>query len=556
MISIIDFDSTILDTKKLDSYLADLFGLDSGSYRIITTEIFDKRKENFNVDVLLDELIVKKMVDKEKRPEIEKKIEDILQKIDFLVFPEMFELIEILKKKGKLILLTCGDSEWQGRKLANLSMGKLFDEIIIANSSEEKREVYERLKDEKDIIFINDNGQEVFDASHIFSNAKIFVVRGRHTDDAEHGFRVYEHNELLEAIKNDIREDFNMLLEIEEQPSVISALMISHMKDGIIEMPEFHEFKEKLKNVERFSFWGIGSSYHVAMYGNYLFEDICDIPCEAESADELIVRDNVLEHNTAVVVISQSGETSDLVTAVKRAKEKKVLTIGILNNTDSTLGSLVDVALNVRAGEEKALATTKAFTAQLFTLFLLANYYNQLQNKNNNKLLASAKTLPDKISEIIKIKENIKDLANKYLEAEMITVLGRHWHYPIALETALKLKETAYMPTEGMATETFRHGPEAIIDESFHSISYLPKDKNYEENLIATEEIIKAGGQVSVVANEKIEKVSDLILAPRIEACLQPIVSVVVGQYLAYYLAKARGLDIDHPRNIFKFIKK
>ncbi len=352
------------------------------------------------------------------------------------------------------------------------------------------------------------------------------------------------------------KNDYNMLREIEEQPQVISGLIKHYIKNNQIEMPEFKEFEEKLRKVRRFSFWGIGSSYHVSMYANYLFEDLCKLPCECERADELIVRQDVLEPDTAVVIISQSGETTDLINVLKKAKMQNVLTIGIINNGDSTLASLVDVALLVRAGEEKALATTKAFSSQLFVTLLLALYYNQHKEKYNDKLLGAIRELPEKIKEVISSKKEILRLAKKYHKADKMTVLGRHWHYAIALETALKLKETAYLQAEGMATETFRHGPEAVIDKKFLSLCYLPKNKNFAENLIALEEIIKADGKAIAVVNEVTAKTKDQIVIPKTDDSLQPIISIVVGQYLAYYLALERGLDIDHPRNIFKFIKK
>jgi glucosamine--fructose-6-phosphate aminotransferase (isomerizing) len=245
-----------------------------------------------------------------------------------------------------------------------------------------------------------------------------------------------------------------------------------------------------------------------------------------------------------------------LIDALKKAKMQNVLTIGIINSSNSTLTSLVDVALLVRAGEEKALATTKAFSGQLFIILLLALYFNQSREKYNNKLLDVIKNLPGKVEKIIKNKKEILKLAKKYYKIDKITVLGRHWHYPIALETALKLKENAYLQAEGMATETFRHGPEAIIDKNFLSLCYLPKNKNFTKNLLALKEVIKAGGKAIAVVNEAVQETKDQILMPSDNEMLQPIISIVVGQYLAYYFALERGLDIDHPRNIFKFIKK
>ncbi|MEA3449598.1 MAG: SIS domain-containing protein [Patescibacteria group bacterium] len=352
------------------------------------------------------------------------------------------------------------------------------------------------------------------------------------------------------------KRDYHMLREIEEQPAAIDNLIKKYVEKNQVEMKEFREFKKKLRNIRRFSFWGIGSSFHAAMYADYLFEDLCSVPCECERADELIIRKDVLEKDTAVVVISQSGETSDLIEAVKKAKMQKVLTIGIINSKDSSLGSLLDVALNIEAGEEKALAATKAFSSQLFTLFLLAVYYNQFRSRCNEDLLAVAKELPRKISRIIKQKKEIQEIAKKYKGLNHLTVLGRHWHYPIAEEVALKCKETAYLDAEGMATETFRHGPAAVIDENFVSLIFLPKNKNYDENVVALEETIRAKGKTIAVANEETKKVKDQIVIPKIDSVLQPLLSVVAGQYFAYFIALERGLDIDNPRNIFKFIKK
>lgn len=357
-----------------------------------------------------------------------------------------------------------------------------------------------------------------------------------------------------------LNKKFKMIEEIYEQPGVLKALVDRYIEDNRIVFNEFKIFKERIKKIKRFTFWGLGSSYNAALFGNYLFEEIVGLPCECEVADEVLSRQAVIEENTAVVIISQSGETGDIIEAIKLAQSSKALTIAITNNENSILASLADITLLTRAGKEQAVAATKTFTSQLLILILLAIYLDSLKVNNGRSdiIIPELMTFNEKVSAIFACESRIAKLAKEFKKTKQMVILGRNVSYPIALEAAQKIKETCYILSEGEASEEFRHGPIAILDKNIPVIMLMPLDKTHDDNLLVLEEIIATGAPVTVVTtegnNELPKRVNNIITIPPSMKILSPIISVVVFQLLAYHIALEKNIHVDSPRNIRKYI--
>lgn len=358
--------------------------------------------------------------------------------------------------------------------------------------------------------------------------------------------------------KETLKSEPNMIKEIHEQPAVIQFLLNKYLDPD----KEFFKLKglgPELKKIKRVTFLGSGSSSHAATLGNYMFEEIVGLPCEMELTDEFISREKVIEPGTAVIAISQSGETTDIVEAAKQAKQKKALVIAITNNAGSKLTTIAHYTILTEAGKELALAATKTFTTQITVLLLLVIFWlNSLGKKLPSKLLEEVRKLPSKINEIFKSEAKFRTLANCLKEKKHIIILGRKYNYPVALEGALKLKEVSYLHAEGMAAEEFRHGPKAIVESGYSIIVLSPMDSVFAESKRLIKQLKNEDGQVIAVTNKELKEIidlaDDLIYIPITLEILNPILLVIPLQLLAFYLAQAKGIDIDNPRNLKKFI--
>lgn len=358
--------------------------------------------------------------------------------------------------------------------------------------------------------------------------------------------------------------DHEMLKEVFEQPEFIGQLVRKHV-DFLRGTAFFAEFEKKmrdLRKVNRFTFLGCGTSSHAALFGNYIFEDLVDMPCEFELADEFNKRDLVLEHQTAVVILSQSGETGDALKAARLAKEKGGFVIAITNNPDSQLAGLSHVSIDLGVGKEKALAATKTFTSELVALAILALFIGSINRKPptiSKPAIAALKDIPDKITKILEQEESIKNLALKYKDIKGLVALGDRYHYPIALEAGLKLKETTYIHAEGFATGEFKHGPLAILDKQFPCLIFAPLNKTYENNKKIIEDVKKIGSPLIAITDEDNHDLDgladDIIYIPKTLEQLNPVLSIIPIHIFAYYLALEKNIDVDKPRNLSKYVK-
>jgi glucosamine--fructose-6-phosphate aminotransferase (isomerizing) len=354
-------------------------------------------------------------------------------------------------------------------------------------------------------------------------------------------------------------QEYKMLAEIYEQPDVIQKLVIRHIRNNKVFFPEIDGFSDKLKKVKRIIFLGSGTSYHTAIYGNYLAEELIKLPCEAEFADEFIARQAVVESGTAVIILSQSGETADAIKAVKKAKNSHALIIAITNGEKSRLAKIADIVLWTNAGEEEAIAATKSFTSQLLVSALFILYLSQIRRPAdmNKKLIKEIILLPSKMAVVLKTAGGIKKLAAGCKKAEGCAVLGEKWNYPIAIEGALKLTETNALEIEGFPTGEFKHGPIAMVKENFPVIFVAPVDSAYKKNREVMQAVKKADGKIILITTAgKKEKMADrLLFIPKAHEIFYPLLSVLPLQLFAFYLAALKDMAVDKPEHLSKFVK-
>jgi glucosamine--fructose-6-phosphate aminotransferase (isomerizing) len=353
-----------------------------------------------------------------------------------------------------------------------------------------------------------------------------------------------------------------MLKEIFEEPQVIREAMRGRVKDGKIEVPELNFAKKFLNEINKIYFVACGTAYHAGVVGKYLAENFLRITAEAEVASEFRYRDPVIDKKTLVFVISQSGETADTLAALRLAKSKGAKTIGIVNVVGSSAAREVDSVVYINAGPEIAVASTKAYVAQVEVIALSILYLAKLSGKLTEKeerLFASAfEGLPEKAEKILKQSDSVAEFAATTKTIEETFYIGRNLDYALSLEGALKLKEISYVHAEGYPAGELKHGPLALVTPKSLVIAIDTYSPLREKTLSNIKEVKARGGKVLAIASEgyqKIEEVADKVFyVPKVADELSPVISVIPLQLLAYYIAESRGLDIDKPRNLAKSV--
>ena len=354
-----------------------------------------------------------------------------------------------------------------------------------------------------------------------------------------------------------------MLKEIHEQPKVLKQIISSRVKgDSEFNLEGINIPDEAIKDISNIVIIACGTAYHAGLVGKYILEKFTKIPVSIDFSSEFRYRDPIVNKNTLTIAISQSGETADTLAAVKEAKEKSSRILSICNVVGSSLARASDGVLYTYAGPEIGVASTKAYTAQLAILYLLAFYIADKKRllKNNSKkfLLAELKTIPGTIESILGKKTRIQKIAEKHLNFGSFLYLGRNLNFPTALEGALKLKEISYIPAEGYAAGEMKHGPIALIDEYRAVVCIAPESFVYEKMISNIEEICARKGKVIAIATEGDKLINsftkEIIYIPRIDEIFSPIVTVVPLQLLAFYIALKRGCDVDQPRNLAKSV--
>lgn len=354
-----------------------------------------------------------------------------------------------------------------------------------------------------------------------------------------------------------------MLKEIMEQPHVIMNSLRGRLKqeEGLAHMSGFIEYEQRLQEASRVIIVAMGTALYAAQVGEYMIEEYAGIPVEVESAAEFRYRKPVIDEHTVVIAISQSGETADLIAAVREAKLKGALVLGLINVVGSTIAREVDAGAYCHAGPEIGVASTKAFMAQLTVLTLVTIFLGRQRGMSvvtGQRIAKELLLLPDKVKQILDEAPAIEVLAQTYSQYRDFFFLGRKYNYAIAYEGALKLKEISYLHSEGYGAGDLKHGPIALIDDQFPSVVLVPQDSVYEKVLSNIQEIKARNGRVLAIATAGDDHVAtiadDVIYIPKTLEMLTPLLAVVPLQLFAYFIADHLGRDIDQPRNLAKSV--
>ena len=357
--------------------------------------------------------------------------------------------------------------------------------------------------------------------------------------------------------------DHYMLKEIFEQPEALRNTMRGRLSDddATAVFGGLNIEPQDLRKIRRVVLTACGTSWHSALVGEYLLEDLAQIPCEVQYASELRYRNPPMDDKTLVFAITQSGETADTLAALREMKRKGHPTLAICNVVGSSIAQEANGGIYLHAGPEIGVASTKAYTSQVLALSMLALYFGRLRHMSYNKgrqIIDQIRQVPEKIEEALQSNDRIKEIAAKYHQCNNFLYLGRHYNFPTALEGALKLKEISYCHAEGYPSAEMKHGPIALVDEHTPSVFVMPKGFIYDKVMSNLEEIKARGGPVIAIAAEGDTRVSEIadevIFIPQIAEFLQPLVSIIPLQLLSYHIAVIRGCDVDKPRNLAKSV--
>lgn len=354
-----------------------------------------------------------------------------------------------------------------------------------------------------------------------------------------------------------------MVKEIFEQPESLKDTLRGRLliQEGNVKLGGLQPVKERLRSIKRLIISGMGTALLAGAVGEYMIEEFAGIPVEVENAAEFRYKKSVIDQDTAFLVISQSGETADTLAALREAKEKGALTLGIVNVVGSTIARETDAGVYNHAGPEIGVASTKAFTSQLGVLALLTLMLGRTRNLSltAGRLIAThLDAIPARMNQLLNEAATIEALAKKYHHYEHFLFLGRGYNLPIAYEGALKLKEISYIHAEGYGAGEMKHGPIALIDERFPCVVLAPKDSIYEKTMSNIQEIKARKGRIIALTtggNTELEDVADDVLyIPETLDMLTPFLSVIPLQLFAYYMGVLKGYDVDKPRNLAKSV--
>ncbi|WP_316849048.1 glutamine--fructose-6-phosphate transaminase (isomerizing) [Pedobacter agri] len=406
----------------------------------------------------------------------------------------------------------------------------------------------------KNVIYLNDNEIAVINKDELLIKRLDNVIQTP---------TIQELNMKLEMLEKGGYEHF-MLKEIFEQPRSIRDCMRGRMypKLGKVQLGGIKEFANKLKNIDRIIIVACGTSWHAGLVGEYLIEDYARIPVEVEYASEFRYRNPIITEKDVVIAISQSGETADTMAAIEMAKDKGATIFGICNVAGASIPRISDAGVYTHAGPEIGVASTKAFTAQVTVLTLIAFYMAQqrgtLGTAELTELLTALDEIPDKVSLALESNELIKYIATEIKDATNCLFLGRGCGFPVALEGALKLKEISYIHAEGYPAAEMKHGPIALIDEQMPVIFIATKNSSYEKVISNIQEVKARKGIVIAIVTKGDRKVKDMvdyvIEIPDANETFLPLLATIPLQLLSYHIAVMRGCNVDQPRNLAKSV--
>jgi len=381
------------------------------------------------------------------------------------------------------------------------------------------------------------------DRGQVFPDVQPLAIKADEVDLG--GYRHYMLKEIFEQPQS-LRNTMRGRIDLDNATSVFGGLSMSN---------------SELRKIRRIVFTACGTSWHSALVGEYLFEELAGLPVEVEYASELRYRNPPIDDGTLVFGITQSGETADTLAALREMKRKGHPTMAICNVVGSSIAQEVNGGVYLHAGPEIGVASTKAYTSQCLALALLAIYFGRLRSLSyeaGRRLLEQLMKVPEAVERALESNAAIQRIAEKYVDCNNFLYLGRHYNFPTALEGALKLKEISYIHAEGYPAAEMKHGPIALVDENTPSVFVMPQGFIYTKVMSNLEEIRARRGPVIAIAaegDERIGQVADeVVMVPAVEDFLQPIVTAIPLQLLAYHIAVARGCDVDKPRNLAKSV--
>lgn len=405
----------------------------------------------------------------------------------------------------------------------------------------------------KEVVFLNDGDIAIItpDSHRVRTLKDREINRAAQTVDWD-----------AEAASKDGYEHY-MLKEIMEAPEVIRNAIRGRLikEGGRAKLGGVESVKKELDELDRLIITACGTAYYAGLLGEYLIEDLAGVPVEVELASEFRYRKPIINGNTAVLAVSQSGETLDTLEAIREGKRKGALTLGIVNAVGSTIARETDAGVYNHAGPEVSVASTKAFLSQVTVLTLLALFLGRnrhLSEAGGKKLAEGLLELPDLAEKVLAQSDKIKAIAEKYKDARDFLYIGRRYSYPVALEGAIKLKEISYIHAEGYGAGEMKHGPLAMIDAKFPTFAIAPTDSVYDKTVSNMIEIRARKGPIIAIATEGDEHIKevadDVIYIPETLEQLTPILSAIVVQLFAYHFAAQKGLNVDRPRNLAKSV--
>lgn len=367
----------------------------------------------------------------------------------------------------------------------------------------------------------------------------------------------------LEAIEKGGYDHF-MLKEIFEQPKSIGDCLRGRLqaKEGKLVLGGIFDYVTKMVNADRILIIACGTSWHAGLVAEYIFEEFCRIPVEVEYASEFRYRNPIVNEKDVVIAISQSGETADTLAAIELAKSKGATIIGVCNVVGSSIARATHAGSYTHAGPEIGVASTKAFTAQISVLtmmaLMIAEKKGSLSESKYRSLLFELESVPEKVSKALLLNDQLEEIAKVFKDARNFLYLGRGFNFPVALEGALKLKEISYIHAEGYPAAEMKHGPIALIDEEMPVVVIATKDSSYEKIVSNVQEVKARKGKVIAVVSEgdtEIPKMADYVIeVPHISDALMPLIAVIPLQLLSYHIAVMRGCNVDQPRNLAKSV--
>lgn len=353
-----------------------------------------------------------------------------------------------------------------------------------------------------------------------------------------------------------------MLKEIMEQPAALKATIEPRVKNGEIVLEDFSPAENELKDIDQVVITACGSAYHAGYVGRYIMEELCRVPVRAELASELRYSNPIIDEHSLLIVISQSGETADTIAALKECKARGARTLAIVNVVGSTVAKLADSVLYTWAGPEIAVATTKGYTTQIAVLELLAVYMarhlGRLDDRRYRQLVKGICSLPERCQRAIDLNSRVAKLAGMYYKKTSLFYIGRNLDYAVAMEASLKLKEISYVHSEAYAAGELKHGTIALIDEEQLVVALACHRALFDKLVSNIKEVKARGAQVLALARESQRQIfaeaDRVLLVPETDELLMPIPEIIPLQLFAYYVARAKGCDIDKPKNLAKSV--